>query len=682
MNLINKFVFSIFVLITAFTLTAQAATYVVTNTDNNGPGSLREAIDAANSTGDDDTINFEIPGCANGGCTINGAIFSVGAAGKLTIANKPNAGNIALDANGLGRVMVVNGGANLILSGLTLTGGNCLQTAQAPFECGSGIYNLGGSVTLIKSAVASNAGVSSEAAPGAGGITNQGNLTLIDSTVSGNGGYTGGIYNIGTTVITNSSVSGNSGNGIMCDGGFITVNGSQINGNGSAIFNNYGTIAITETTISGNTTVDANNITNYATLTLTSSTVKDNAQGIYNNNLQEIPGLQLKVVNSVIERNGNSKYTYAGILSQGSDLTDLVIINSTFSNNTGIFAGGICVTNGSLTAINSTITKNIGSGQIVGGLLVFGSAQGSLLNTIVAENITLGESPDVSNSGSLISKGNNLITNSKSSGVAWLPSDILDQSPRFGPLGNYGGPTLTFALTNNSPAINAGNSCVITLNGCGDGNPALAFDQRGAARVGAVDIGAFELNNTANGGTFRAVTTEGTRNKPYNYQITPESGAFTYSVTGGSLPLGLSLTNSARPAAKNALVPAAGPYSITGTPTMGGTFNYTITATDGTNSFNTDYTTNIIVPPPTAASVNVGGRVIALGRGLANARVVLADQNGQARTALSNAFGYYEFENALAGETYIISISSKRYQFAPQLVSVTDEITDLVFSAE
>jgi len=41
--------------------TVQAATYTVTNTDDSGDGSLRWAIDQANSTLDADTINFNIP---------------------------------------------------------------------------------------------------------------------------------------------------------------------------------------------------------------------------------------------------------------------------------------------------------------------------------------------------------------------------------------------------------------------------------------------------------------------------------------------------------------------------------------------------------------------------------------------------------------------------------------------
>ena len=55
-------------------------------------------------------------------------------------------------------------------------------------------------------------------------------------------------------------------------------------------------------------------------------------------------------------------------------------------------------------------------------------------------------------------------------------------------LADNGGPTRTMALQTGSPAIDAG-----TLTG------AAATDQRGLPRVGAVDIGAFEVQG---GGLF------------------------------------------------------------------------------------------------------------------------------------------------------------------------------------
>ena len=66
--------------------------------------------------------------------------------------------------------------------------------------------------------------------------------------------------------------------------------------------------------------------------------------------------------------------------------------------------------------------------------------------------------------------------------VNYQPTDIRDIPPLLAALGNYGGTTPTRALLSNSPAINAGNN-----------TNAPPTDQRGAARVGAVDIGAYEF---------------------------------------------------------------------------------------------------------------------------------------------------------------------------------------------
>lgn len=87
---------------------------------------------------------------------------------------------------------------------------------------------------------------------------------------------------------------------------------------------------------------------------------------------------------------------------------------------------------------------------------------------------------------------------------------------------------------------------------------------------------------------------------------------------------------------------------------------------------------------PTAASVSVGGRVVtADGRGIAKARVSITDQTGETRTALTNPFGYFRFDDIEAGQTYFISAQSKRYLFEnqTQVVFVGDSITDLHFNA-
>jgi len=132
---------------------------------------------------------------------------------------------------------------------------------------------------------------------------------------------------------------------------------------------------------------------------------------------------------------------------------------------------------------------------------------------------------------------------------------------------------------------------------------------------------------------------------------------------------------------------------------IGGVSGIYAIATDGSGTVNftrisqsliasgsyVDFVGGIAAFNPSAASVSVGGRVIsATGARIGNARVALSDQSGRIRTSITNPFGYYEFSDVAAGETYIVSVSgSKRYSFdRPTLtVTVSDEITDLDFIA-
>ena len=87
---------------------------------------------------------------------------------------------------------------------------------------------------------------------------------------------------------------------------------------------------------------------------------------------------------------------------------------------------------------------------------------------------------------------------------------------------------------------------------------------------------------------------------------------------------------------------------------------------------------------PTAAGVSISGRVLdATGRGIALARLSLTDSSGNTRTALSNPFGYYSFEDVEVGQHYVLSIGHKRYVFDPsvRVINVVDEILDLDFIA-
>ncbi|HRI02151.1 MAG TPA: carboxypeptidase regulatory-like domain-containing protein [Pyrinomonadaceae bacterium] len=87
---------------------------------------------------------------------------------------------------------------------------------------------------------------------------------------------------------------------------------------------------------------------------------------------------------------------------------------------------------------------------------------------------------------------------------------------------------------------------------------------------------------------------------------------------------------------------------------------------------------------PTAAGVGVSGRVLtsAEGRGLVGAVVRLTDQAGVVRTTTTTKGGTYTFDDLEPGQTYIVSVSSRRFNFQPQVIQVTDNIAELNFVPE
>ena len=87
--------------------------------------------------------------------------------------------------------------------------------------------------------------------------------------------------------------------------------------------------------------------------------------------------------------------------------------------------------------------------------------------------------------------------------------------------------------------------------------------------------------------------------------------------------------------------------------------------------------------PPTAAGVDVAGRVVApTGRGISGATLTMYDPDGKVQTAVTSISGYFRFSDVQVGHTYQILISSKRYSFTPRTITVNDELTDLKFVAD
>ena len=85
----------------------------------------------------------------------------------------------------------------------------------------------------------------------------------------------------------------------------------------------------------------------------------------------------------------------------------------------------------------------------------------------------------------------------------------------------------------------------------------------------------------------------------------------------------------------------------------------------------------------TAAGVTVSGRVLGPGgRGLTNAVVSLTDAQGVSRRAVTTTYGAYSFTDVEVGQTYVISVGSKRYHYTPKILTIMDELTDVNFTAE
>lgn len=90
------------------------------------------------------------------------------------------------------------------------------------------------------------------------------------------------------------------------------------------------------------------------------------------------------------------------------------------------------------------------------------------------------------------------------------------------------------------------------------------------------------------------------------------------------------------------------------------------------------------VPEVTAAAVSIGGRVVtANGSGVNRAIVTLTDQSGNVRRVVTGSFGYYRFDDVAAGQTCVLSVGNKRYQFAEpiRVVTVADDALEIDFVA-
>ena len=352
-------------------------TYTVNVSTDNSPshtgtgsgltGDLRYCVNKANSAagqGFPQTIQF-----ASGldGQTIiltEGGLGLTSGTGATTING---GGEVTISGSGT-TVLHVNAGATAVFTGLTISNGqgNSNNYEGAVSSAAGGIFNQG-TLTLIHCTISHNSAGFSGA-----GIENLGTLTLTDSTVSGNNcgsGFGGGISNLGTLSVSSSTISGNHagvGGGIYTngDGGSLTLSSSTISSNsaanGGGIYNS-GRLSVSSSTISSNNATDGGGIYSDSSIaTLSSSTIAHNSAasggGISNG------GTACSVSSSTFA--GNTGFTSGGGLynttSANSHISSNLTLNSsTISANNATDGGGIFnATSGTLTLSSSTISGN------------------------------------------------------------------------------------------------------------------------------------------------------------------------------------------------------------------------------------------------------------------------------------------------------------------------------------
>ena len=355
--------------------------------------------------------------------------------------------------------------------------------------------------------------------------------------------------------------------------------------------------------------------------------------------------------------------------------------------NDTVFAGGIHSL-ADLTILASHITGN-NSTRFAGGIVSFGSLQ--LINSTVSGNSTIGASLD-SKAGGVNSRG----------GATYIVNSTISGNTALGGIENSGGVyngqtgATNMVLLNSTIASNL-------ADGVGSSVGLRQSTAGGSTTVGNTIIAANQ-NNGVIGDVVGAFTSNG-------WNLIGNIGTSTgFGVTGDLFGTGLPpLAGRSSKASKPSLAPAAvlspGLLALTvngGTVPTHGLLG-TSAAMDTGNCFGCSQDQRglskpVDLPPgnfpgpfggadigafeaqsiPTAADVNVGGRVItAGGMAIVNAEVTLVNQAGQTRVARTNPFGYFVFEDVASGATYFLSASHKRHRFTMNVITVSDELTGI-----
>jgi CSLREA domain-containing protein len=479
-----------------------------------GDCTLRAALMEANALPGEDTITLA---AGTYRLSIPGADEDAAATGdfdvldSVTIAGA-GAGATVIRAEANDRLLQVHPGATLTLSGVTVRDGDIDRSTNS--REGGGIFNEG--TAILTAVVVTNNRVATLTDPArGGGIASTGYIEIRDSVIDVNeanatagGGAGGGLYHSGTALITGTTFSDNQAKGSLGVMPFRGARGGAIYSDGALIFRDgdiTGNEAFDDATsqaqaLGGAVFASADATIVRSTLALNRAEGQEGSSVLTNAKVRggavAVTGLghDLTIDRVTFHANEASvrddgEAPVGGTANGGAihteQLANLFVVNSTLSGNSAETTGG-AVYHAGLDASysNTTVTLNV---AVTGGGLG-GSGMSFASNSIFSGNLA-GAGPDCK--GSIDSLGFNLLGDTAGCTLEEaIPTSLVDVDPMLGPLADNGGPTLTHAVPNLSPAAGEGSPAV-PGSGSGACEPT---DQRGVERpVGArCDIGAYE----------------------------------------------------------------------------------------------------------------------------------------------------------------------------------------------
>jgi hypothetical protein len=381
------------VLLCAMVPQSRAATITVTNTNDSGLGSLREALRNAH---DDDKIIFAVSGTI--GLTSGGLPITK----NITISG-PGSDQLSIDGNQALLVFGIFPDKTAAISGLTIRNGQV------------GIWNERGTLAISNCIVNLNS---------VGGLFNDhAALTVTNCIINDNAVYG----------LDNHTFDLPPPNDHALDQGFVTIDNTIISGSSGSAVLNQGNLTILNSTLTGNS-------------------MQGDIGGAVRNGGFKTPGGVVAVINSTIS--GNSAQD-GGAISNAYGLVS--ILNSTISGNSAADGGGAIFNYaGAVQLTNSTISGNsAGSGGGVYNVPdQFGAARIETGDTIFDAGAS-GE--NIFNDGGTVTSHGYNVCSDNGSGYLIGPGDQINTDPLLGPLQDNGGPTLTHMLLPGSPAIDAGD---------------------------------------------------------------------------------------------------------------------------------------------------------------------------------------------------------------------------------